>query len=94
VPQPADFNGDGSWDSVDLAGGAVWYGNVGPVKAFVNSVPLPAFPPDQRPVDEQAIDMNADGYDDLIISVEGGGLAFLAGSPDGLSSAPVMLAPP
>jgi hypothetical protein len=94
VPMQADFDGDGSWDAVDVAGATVWYGYDASTQTFGRSAPLPALPPSPRVVDEAALDMNADGYDDLIVSVEGGGLLYLAGSPAGLASAPVMLPAP
>lgn len=80
----ADLNGDGYWDIISWTGGGVLYGG-SELWSFVRSASIPTAS------SGAVVDMNADGYDDLLLALPEGGYQYFAGSPDGLASQPVVI---
>ncbi len=80
----ADLNGDGYWDTISWTAGSVLYGG-SELWSFVRSASIPTAS------SGAVVDMNADGYDDLLLALPGGGYQYFAGSPDGLASQPVVI---
>ena len=94
----ADFDGDGYWDLIgpDCTDAcptvaSVWYGGTsgwGP--PYARTTPL------DRSIDGSyaiVVDLNADGYDDLLI-LGSDGISWYAGSPNGLATAPTVIVRP
>jgi len=95
-----DFDGDGYWDTIGpdcTKGCAVAYGGPGGWGA-----PAARTTPADLSIiffynapDAIVVDLNADGYDDLLVSKPGGtAVSWYAGSPTGLSAAPSVVLTP
>jgi hypothetical protein len=83
-----DFDGDGYLDLVSWTIGNVRYGGVSPFAPSAHSAAVPIA------LGGAVADLNADGFDDLLLSVDGTSWELLLGSADGLAADPIAVPAP